>query len=307
MAEAKRKAVAAAKPRKNPAAKPQKNPASLEDEYLSSVDLSISLKHTYPFKFDTKGEAAMLGTVKAPEPLSYLDPKHARASSVNYVELGLGSNGRKLMFPHGVTVVMGRSGAGKTLMTYHNLHRSNSNRGIYLSIDELETFGELIHPNSFAAASEVSMVRELVDGLTDKIEGQSRTDYIIIDSLRYMFYETSGGAAGKGGVNMGLFMKLTRLAHVAMQLKKAIIVVINPMTDDETTFSFYKEAAMGAVNAVIVVDKPGSAQITSRVAKTRAWDSLVLPRVGPSNEEIIKATVEASKGHKDIGRLLKIN
>lgn len=276
--------------------KEKQNKALTEQQFLDNTDMLIALKYSYPFKLKGASNPELIPDVP-PTDISYLADKFTVAPVSNGVRFLMGT-GRELTLPYGVTAIMGKSGTGKTRLAYHTIHRLNSDRGLYLSIDELEGALELIHPNSVAEASETSMVGNLADALFD-----SKTDYVIVDSLRYLFYDTTGGAAGKGGVNMSLFMKLTRIANVAAKRSKALIFIINPMTDDDAAFSFYKEAAMGAVNAVITLSSPTKAEITSRIAETRQWTDLRVPKT-VSNEEILEATIKASKGRQHIGRLL---
>lgn len=182
--------------------------------------------------------------------------------------------------PIGVTVIFGKSGSGKTRFVFDHLFTTAQAQGLaplYIKMHEpgdedklaaLDRGGNIVIPDF-----EVDMVDELARAMF----GVGR-DLIIIDSLRYLFYSSSGGATGKGGVNMSIFMDLTHLDVLATRLRKRIVVVINPMTDDPTAFDFYVEAADGAASAVIVTESATSAKMKDRYAQTRDFSPLAIPK-----------------------------
>jgi hypothetical protein len=77
---------------------------------------------------------------------------------------------------------------------------------------------------------------------------------------------------------MGLFMMLTHLDLVATKLRRRVVVVINPMSDDETAFASYLEAAAGAVSAVVHMRAFDSAEMTSRASNNRNYSRIILTK-----------------------------
>lgn len=176
-----------------------------------------------------------------------------------------------LTLPIGVTAVLGRAGSGKTRLTREFIYQPGS-KVHYFKMFEPGLDDGADNPEIHNPLFEVDLAVELAEVLM-----ADDVDTIIIDSFRYLFYSTTGGATGKGGVNMSLFMALTHLDRVAASLGKRVIVVINPMTDDEVAFNFYIEAAVGAVAAVVVMENWLSARYTHRFAPTRDFRSVKLP------------------------------
>lgn len=182
--------------------------------------------------------------------------------------------------PVGVTAVLGRSGAGKSRLTFDHLFVTNNhvNNGAVKYIKMFEPGDDervtaVSEKTTMIPMFEAELAADLAVLLFDK-----KTEVIIIDSLRYLFYSSAGGATGKGGVNMSLFMDLTHLDSVATALGKRIVVVINPMTDDEAAFNFYVEAAAGAVSGVVVMKDYATATMTQRYAATREAVSFKVPK-----------------------------
>lgn len=182
--------------------------------------------------------------------------------------------------PIGVTAVLGRSGAGKSRLVFDHLFVTNNHVNHdsvrYIKMFEPgddERVTSVSRRNTYIPMFEAELAADLAFYLFNP-----ETEVIVIDSLRYLFYSSAGGATGKGGVNMSLFMDLTHLDSVATALGKRVVVVINPMTDDELAFNFYVEAAAGAVSGVVVMKDYVTASITQRYAPTRESVSFKVPK-----------------------------
>lgn len=185
--------------------------------------------------------------------------------------------------PMGLTAVFGRSGAGKTRLVFDRLFMACATNDpgsvAYMRVFEPSDPErdrraiDLLGPAGAAAILEFDFEFEVAVNLARALL-DPKVEVIIVDSLRYLFYESSGGATGKGGVNMGLFMSLTHLDKVARSCGKRLVVVINPMTDDDIAFNFYVEAAVGAAAAVVVCDSPVTGRHTQRYGSSRDFGSL---------------------------------
>lgn len=180
--------------------------------------------------------------------------------------------------PIGVTAVLGRSGSGKSRLTFDHLfatvdaQRPGSIRYIKMFEPGNDTKVMNASKQTSIPSYEIELAVELAAHLNDP-----KVEVIIIDSLRYLFYSSEGGATGKGGVNMALFMDLTHLDALAAAYGKSLVVVINPMTDDEIAFNFYVEAAVGAVSGVIIMRDFVSATMSNRFS-TRDFKQFRIPR-----------------------------
>lgn len=198
----------------------------------------------------------------------------------------------KVDIPIGVTVVLGKSGSGKTRFVLDHLFTTAQAQGLaplYIKMhepgDEVKLVALDRGDNIAIPDFEVDMVAELAKAMF----GVGR-DLIIVDSLRYLFYSSSGGATGKGGVNMSIFMDLTHLDVLATRLRKRVVVVINPMTDDSSAFDFYVEAADGAAASVIVTENATTAKVKNRYSNTREFAPLVIPKQSVNDKNYQAAT-----------------
>lgn len=211
-----------------------------------------------------------------------------------------------LDIPVGVTVVLGMAGSGKTRLTFDHLFASSQARGespLYIKMHEPGDEDRMLS----IAKNENMVIPDfeifLANTLATELFSYSR-DLIIIDSIRYLFYSSSGGATGKGGVNMSLFMDLTHLDVLAARLKQRVIVVVNPMTDDPTAFDYYVQAAVGAVSGVIVMDTPTSARFTNRYSASRDLVSTPIPsRASTDSAAHVRTDASQSLGSTTTGNV----
>lgn len=161
--------------------------------------------------------------------------------------------GRKqLTLSPGAGCVLGRPGSGKTLFA-DTLSRRNPGRAATIRFREPEVDSLLY---------ERTLVRELWALLN------SAAELIFVDSLRTTFY-VSGGATGKGGVNMGIFPLLTAFDILAKHHGKVLLFALNPMTTDDDAITFYLEAAKGSVSHTLYATQPKALTISTRAAMTR--------------------------------------
>jgi hypothetical protein len=185
-----------------------------------------------------------------------------------------------LSLPLGVSVILGKSGSGKTRLVFDHLFVTAERSGqkpmyfqVFEPADEDKVLANAERDNLVIPEFEIDFAASFAQALFDPTR-----ELIIIDSMRYLFYASSGGVTGKGGVNMTLFMDITHLDKLARQLGKRVILVVNPMSDDDTAFDYYIEAANGAAAAVFVVDTSTSARFTSRFGGAREFQGIAIPR-----------------------------
>lgn len=253
------------------------------------IDLAIKLDGRYEFKYTEDGKKLLMLDAKPLLPHSWTKVPAAPAENKRFYLTADGSSKFALDLPHGVTAVLGKSGSGKTRFVFDHLFYSTVARGekaVYIRAFEPGDVAKLREYTTdatfFEASFELDLVQRVVDALIDPA-----VDVIIIDSLRYLFYSSSGGATGKGGVNMGIFMDLTHLDLVAAAFQKRIIVVVNPMTDDENAFNFYIEASVGAVSGVVVMSDYRNARISNRLDASRDFKPFSIPQYAATDKRRI--------------------
>lgn len=266
-----------------------------------SIDLAVKLEYVYEFKADGQGKVSLAKT----NPLL----KHswtrggAGTAAVNktFPLTPEGSDKYAIDLPTGVTAVLGKSGTGKSRFTFDHLFYSTATRGakpLYIKAFEPGDSARLMKFSVPATFDEPEFELDLASALAEALLDPTR-DLIIVDSLRYLFYSSAGGATGKGGVNMSLFMDLTHLDTVATRLNKRVVVVINPMTDDDAAFAFYAEAAVGAVSAVVVMQDYKTARVSNRLKPSRDFVPLEVPKSAATDAERTRSgkTQAQSVGH----------
>jgi hypothetical protein len=239
-------------------------------DMLGKSDLGLSLAQTYLFVRAKNDSVVPVDDAIIAEKQSWTRVERDGLPLTRPFSLG----GSTLEIPVGVTVLLGKAATGKTLLAYEHLfaqavagqictaqyirHREPGNDAYFSRVKD-------------GNVKKAIFEQELALALAHNLLSEDGAELTIIDSLRYLFYSASGGATGKGGVNMTLFAALSDLDEVATSLQRRLIVIINPMSDDDTAFDAYVEAANGAVSAVIRMEDYRSLRMTSRYASTRNW------------------------------------
>lgn len=248
-----------------------------------AVELAIGLSRVYEFVRRKDGELALTTSVDSVIPHSFYRPpepvSNQAAQQPRTKAYKLTMNGsRTIELPVGVTLLLGRSGSGKTRLAFEHIFCSNKDSGAVTYVKAFEPGDDVAMATVGGSAIRIPALE--IDLALDVMQFvvSAQTELLIIDSLRYLFYSSSGGGTGKGGVNMGLFMTLTHLDKVATDAGKRIIVVVNPLSDDEAAFSAYVEAGVGAVSGMIVMQDYQTAEQSSRYHQTRSFTQVKLPR-----------------------------
>jgi energy-coupling factor transporter ATP-binding protein EcfA2 len=150
----------------------------------------------------------------------------------------------------GVTVIMGGTATGKSTLA-EILYIAANHNNIPASFIR---YGE---PEADSLLSTPMLISCLADALVGPEE------LIIWDSIRRIAFN-SKGAAGKGGISMGLFNDLTSLSVVAQQLNKALVIILNPLISDAEYEKAYEAALNGSVRSTIVCPSPGVFHYSTR-------------------------------------------
>lgn len=158
----------------------------------------------------------------------------------------------------GLGVIYGASGAGKTQLldfVYQALKESNIGaQKIMFNEPDL-----LVTSKSAAIVSEDELLYKVAEFIA------SDDEILFIDSIRTFIFSSSGGATGKGGIDMTLYTKLTELSILAQRLGKSINVVFNPISADEAVVKNIKEAVKGSVESIYFIESDkGTLHIESR-------------------------------------------
>lgn len=247
-------------------------------------ELAIKLSRVYEFGI-TGSDTDLRATLKAGDPIadnSYISAKYGHPGTQVSHRVNI-SNRLDLDLPPGVTIVIGRSGSGKTKFTLNTLTLKNDNV-MYVRHGEPLDHRFVMHMNTNPERKGISLLDFEVD-VAARIASflfEEGSDVLVIDSLRYLFY-AGGGATGKGGVNMTLFADISYLDVVASRRGKSLVVVINPLTDDDDSYRSIIEAAKGSVSGLIDMLSPSSFRYTSRYAE-REFKSFSIPEEREDNQ-----------------------
>lgn len=164
----------------------------------------------------------------------------------------------KLHLDPGCGIILGKADSGKSLFA-DTIGRLNQDEVRVLRFRE---------PEADSLISERAFIAAFYDVLTDT---DSRV--IIVDSLRTVFYSASG-TTGKGGVNMGIFERVTAYDVLARRLGKLVLFALNPMSSDADAIDFYLEAARGSVSHTFHATAPLSFRLSSRTGRDRGWKTM---------------------------------
>lgn len=249
----------------------------------SSTDINIKLSSSYRFKVDVESRRAEWVGSSAPihHTWSMINSAPANGVPIDPVQrYPLDQSGRiSIGLPIGVTIVIGKAGSGKTRFAFDHLFMATAARDP-LSVKFIKFFepsdSRVVHKSVAPAYVEPDFEHLLATEIVESLLSDS-TDLTIVDSLRYLFYSSTSGATGKGGVNMALFMDLTLLDLLFARFNKRLVVLVNPLTDEDAAFSFYREAAVGSVSAVLSMESPTNASYTNRYLPDRSMSRLTFP------------------------------
>lgn len=235
-------------------------------------DLAIKLSRI--FEFDISDDVATLISAKALSDVSYLSEEHQLLTD-QPTELKL-SPRHSIELPPGVTMIIGKSGSGKTKLALERMTALNKNVSYVRYGEPLDRrfVQQLTQAKDMSRVDLLSFEVDVAAEIADFLFNENK-DVLIIDSLRYLFY-AGGGATGKGGVNMTLFADISFLDNVANLRGKSLVVIINPLTDDDASYRSIVEAAKGSVSALIDVQSTTSIRFTSRYEE-RDFRSITLP------------------------------
>lgn len=153
--------------------------------------------------------------------------------------------------PAGVTVVFGVTNSGKSELLKYIGSRLRLN---------IVRFQE---PELPTLSNPVELIQEIERFLN------SDERILLIDSFRFFVYNSVGrSAAGKGGVSTRLYSDLTSLSIAAAYRRKSIIVVLNPMSDDDST-ALIAKSLEGSVSGIFEAKGFGAATYAARTLESR--------------------------------------
>lgn len=256
-------------------------------------DLAIKLGRV--FEFDVNGSTATLSSSKTVADVSYLSEKHQFLTDVP-TTLKL-SPKHSIELPPGVTMIIGKSGSGKTKLALERMTALNPTVSYVRYGEPLDRrfVQQLTKTKELSRVDLLSFEVDVAAEIADFLFHEDK-DALIIDSLRYLFY-AGGGATGKGGVNMTLFADISFLDNVANLRGKSLVVIINPLTDDDASYRSIVEAAKGSVSALIDVQSTTSIRFTSRYEE-RDFRTISLPEgsgLSDAKQELVaKSATSAS-------------
>lgn len=166
--------------------------------------------------------------------------------TVEFVD-GDSNETKTLVLPYGVVVVFGQTRSGKSELLKYILKQTG---GTYVRFMEAET-PAMTDPHRFSKA-----IKKFLQSKDGVVFGG--------DSFRHLMYASKiKSAAGKGGVNTGIYGDLTALSIVAAQRKKIILAVVNPATDDDLA-DVMALGIEGAVSGMFIAKGYGRCKFVAR-------------------------------------------
>lgn len=151
---------------------------------------------------------------------------------------------------YGVTAIFGVSNSGKSELAKYLAYQLNT---------PVFRFSEPEIPSVMEPHILISEIEKFLLG-NDSV--------MIIDSFRFFIYNTAQkSAAGKGGVNTKIYSDLTALSVAAAFRRKCIIVVLNPMSDDDSSEIVFK-ALEGSISGLFKAKDFGNCQYASRTSSS---------------------------------------
>lgn len=151
--------------------------------------------------------------------------------------------------PSGVTVIFGLTNTGKSELAKRLAKASGA---------EFIRFHEPELPAIVSTDELFSVIYNFLE---------SERKMLIWDSFRYFVYNFGGDskrAAGKGGISSAMYSDLTALSLLASMLGKSIVIVINPMTDEEKDVKTIAHALEGSTAGIIQAKGYGKFNLTAR-------------------------------------------
>lgn len=242
---------------------------------LQAPDLVIELSKSYFYELVEGNDDAPLltlplGIVSRDVMHSYMSPDWIQSSSQAARDVSISlTKAHSVELPAGLTIVMGKAGSGKTLLTLQRMTMLNEAVTYHRYAEPLDagfTRAARENPNRVEL---LFTEQELANRIATLLIGGPAGEVMVIDSLRYWVF-TPGGATGKGGVNMSLFTALTHLDILCTLLGKTLIVVLNPLTDDKAAYDQIVEVALGSCSGVIDVTSPTQISVNTR-SNGRRW------------------------------------
>lgn len=181
-------------------------------------------------------------------------------------ELAMPQGKRDVLLPPGLHVVMGATGAGKSSL---------------IKFLDSATEGRLKRVNVLEPFDEMSELKDVTDIALDLGEAMAMaaaysTKGVIpmIDSFRALVHSSTGGNAGKSGVNMAIFPDLTRFNNLLALQGVSMLAAINPLSEKEQYEEFKRNVESSVVGLFEVTRVDYDAQV---IAFTHA----IRPRRAP--------------------------
>lgn len=189
----------------------------------------------------------------------------------------------ELELPAGLIALYGPSGVGKTHLLQHILGKIPD--PMFVRFNE----------------PELPITHFTPDIVIEEIENFLKSDRRIggIDSFRFWVYNTLGrSAAGKGGINTGLYSDLTQLSNALAIKGKTLIVIINPMSPDEESKKAVLNALDGSVAGVIDAISYGKFNYKARTKQNNRLQKTYSVDFGEGNKILEKRIKQSPKGRK---------
>lgn len=158
-----------------------------------------------------------------------------------------------IKIPAGLTIICGRSSVGKSTFL----------RAIMDQISSVEKIVGFLEPDEMSLSDGADLENKLNELILE-------SDVIAIDSARYFMYGGRSSAL-PGAINGAFFNMIAELSSNLARDKKAMLMVVNPLTGDRETELLSKivESIKGSATAMLMVDINFSFSFESRYKNKR--------------------------------------
>lgn len=158
-----------------------------------------------------------------------------------------------IKIPAGLTIICGRSSSGKSTLL----------RAIMDQVSSIDYIVGFLEPDECSLSDGDELQAKLNSIIT-------QTDVFAIDSARYFMYGGRSSAL-PGAINGAFFNMMAELSSNLARDKKALIMVVNPLTGDRETELLSKivESIKGSATAMIMIEENATFIFESRLQNKR--------------------------------------
>lgn len=196
-------------------------------------------------------------------------------------------------FQTGLNLVAAQSRVGKSTFLENVIKailRDNKEHGYgnnvgYISWGEREAWSMNGQPND--------LVRHIEDSMTER-------GIVFVDSARLYTIAGPGDAAGQGGLHTNFFVNLTQWHQAAIDHNVCLVLLINPVVNQQDIIANLKEILRGAVDSVLHMVKRGAGKYEHAITGSQEKDVKIPIDFGGELEDDHLSGIGSSSEPKEV-------